>query len=74
MSYASTTGVHGASKMLDGPQNVELKTYLAVHGAGEHGDKAVTFQAIDKAEARKMLAEQGLDDYRIVWESIPKAQ
>jgi len=45
---------------------------MAVHGKGEHGDKAVTFQAIDKAEARKMLEDQGLDDYRIVWESSPR--
>jgi hypothetical protein len=58
--------------MLDGIQNQELKTFMAVHGKGEHGDKAVTFQAIDKAEARKMLEDQGLDDYRIVWESSPR--
>ena len=60
--------------MLDGPQNIELKTYMAVHGKGEHGDKAVTFQAFSKKEARELLDAEGLHDYRIVWESTPHDQ
>ena len=59
--------------MLDGPQ-AEMKTYMAVHGKGEHGDKAVTFQALNKEEARDLLKAEGLDDYRIVWESTPHDQ
>ena len=58
--------------MLDGIQNHELKTFLAVRGKGEHGDKSVTFQAADKRAARRMLDENDMGDYRIVWMSTPK--
>lgn len=56
--------------MLDGRQS-DLKTYMA---ADEDNAKAVTFQAIDKDEAKKMLIDGGLDGYKIVWESTPMAE
>ena len=54
--------------MLDG-QQPQAKTYMAADEA--HG-KAVTFQANSKEEARKMLVDEGLTDYKIVWESTPR--
>ena len=54
--------------MLDG-QAPMLRTYMA---ANEETNKALTFQAYDKAAAKQMLIDEGFDDYKIVWESIPR--
>lgn len=42
--------------------------------ADEAHGKAVTFQALNKEEARKMLVDEGLLDYKIVWESTPRTR
>lgn len=40
----------------------------------ESTGRAVTFQALNKDEAKGMLVSEGLDNYKIVWESTPKTQ
>ncbi len=56
--------------MLDGQQS-ELKTYMATD---KPNGKSVTFQAINKDEAKQMLLDGGLEGYKIVWESTPMAE
>ena len=53
--------------MLDG-QQPDFKTYMA---ANEETGKAVTFVALNKTEAKEMMEKEGLNGYKIVWESTP---
>jgi len=44
-----------------------MKRFMATKG-NDIGDAAVEFEAIDRADAEQQLADEGLDDYKIVFE------
>jgi len=45
-----------------------MRTFMAVRGKGKVGDDAVTFEARNKKEARRLLDENDMRDYTIVYD------
>ena len=48
-----------------------MKKFMATKG-NEIGDPAIEFEAKDLADAEQKLAEEGYDDYMVVWELMCK--
>ncbi len=68
MFYASTTGAHGVSKMLDGRQ--EKKGYRARKKIetpeGNIVNMTMHFTAFDDEDAQRFLKDGGYDGYKII--------